>query len=235
MENDKRLLADYSDLEKGAYLGAISSMATADHVATEEEIRHIMTLADNADLSEGQKQAVVRAAQELSGEELRKCLDILKNSDLRFSLVTDLISFAEADKAYTDEEKKNVEKISQYLGLNEQQFSLLDQFVKRTAEAQPAPEEVKKPGFLSSLGLDQKFRNSGINFSSLTKGLLGIAGPMLLANMFRRRTGTGTNTAGFNMLGGLGGGGGLGSIVSLLSGGRRLSGKGNFLNRIFGF
>jgi len=228
----EKLLKDYSDMEKGAYLGAISSIATADHSASDEEIEYIMALADSADLSEEQKQSVRRAATELTGQELKKCLDILKSSDLKYSLVTDLISFAEADKKYSDDEKANVEKISQYLGINQQQFNLLDQFVKKTAEVQPEPEEVTKPSFLSKLGLDQKLQKSGINISSLTKGLLGIAGPMILANLMRGRQNraVGSSLSPFSM----GGGGGLGSIISMLSGGRGFSRTGNMFNRVFG-
>lgn len=229
---EKKLLKDYSDLEKGAYLGAISSIATADHAASEEELEYIMALADSADLSEEQKLAVRRSATELTGQELKRCLDILKDSDLKYSLVTDIISFAESDKKYSEEEKANVEKISQYLGINQQQFNLLDQFVKKTAEVNPEPEEVTKPNFLSKLGLDQKFQKSGINMSSLTKGLLGIAGPLILANLIRGRQnrGTGSSLNPFNP----GGRGGLGSIISMLSGGRGFSRTGNMFNRVFG-
>src|SRR5687767_9642435 len=229
---EKTLLKDYSDLEKGAYLGAISSIATADHSATDEEIEYIMGLAKSADLSEEQKQAVVRAAIELTGQELKKCLDILRDSELKYSLVTDLISFAESDKNYSEGEKANVEKISQYLGINQQQFNLLDQFVKKTAETKPQPEEITKPGFLSALGLDQKFKSSGININSITKGLLGIAGPMILANLIsgRRSRGVGATMNPFST----GGGGGLNSIISMLSGGRGFSKTGNLFSRIFG-
>ena len=229
---EKKLLKDYSDLEKGAYLGAISSIATADHAASDEEMEYIMALADSADLSEEQKQAVRRSATELTGQELKRCLDILKDSELKYSLVTDIISFAEADKKYSDDEKANVEKISQYLGINQQQFNLLDQFVKKTAEVNPEPEEVTKPNFLSKLGLDQKFQNSGINMGSLTKGLLGIAGPLILANLMRGRKsrGVGSTLNPFST----GGGGGLGSIISMLSGGRGFSRTGNMFNRVFG-
>ena len=231
---EKKLLKDYNDLEKGAYLGAISSIATADHSATDEEIEYIMALAESAELSTEQKQAVHRAATELTGQELKKCLDILKNSDLKYSLVTDLISFAESDKKYSDAEKANVEKISQYLGINEQQFNLLDQFVKKTAEIQPEPKEINKPNFLSQLGLEQKFKNSGINISGLTKGLLSIAGPIILANLMRGRQGRGMSSSlnPFNMSGSSGGG--LGSIISMLSGGRGFSSTGNMFNRVFG-
>src|SRR3712207_24361 len=124
MEQQQKLLKDYSDLEKGAYLGAVASLATADREASEEELEYIRALAESADLSPEQHEAVVQAATELSGDELNRCLDILKTSDLRFSLITELISFAEADQHYTEEEKANVEKIAQHLNINQQQFSL---------------------------------------------------------------------------------------------------------------
>ena len=96
MENT-HVLEGYSDQEKGAYLGAVASIATADRSASEEEMQYIVALCDAADISEQQKEAVIRAASELSGDELKKCLDILKNSELKYSLVTDIIAFAKAD------------------------------------------------------------------------------------------------------------------------------------------
>ena len=238
MEQTEKLLKDYGDVEKGSYLGAIASIATADRTASEEELDYIMALADSAGLSEQQKNAVERAATELSGEELKRCLDNLKSSDLRFSLVADLIAFAESDKNYTPEEKANIEKIAQYLNINKQQFSLLDQFVQKTAETNAAPEEMQQQGFLGSLGLEDKFRNSGINFGSLTKGLLGIAGPMILGSLVSRglRGRGGGGGLGGMLSGGLGGmlggGGGLGSLTSMLNGGRGLASTGGLFSII---
>ena len=71
METTERTLKDYSDREKGAYLGAIASIATADRSASPEELEHIRGLADEAELSPQQKQLVERAATELSEEELK--------------------------------------------------------------------------------------------------------------------------------------------------------------------
>jgi uncharacterized tellurite resistance protein B-like protein len=241
MQQEEKLLKDYSDTEKGAYLGAIASIATADHSASEEELDYIMELADSADISEQQKEAVRRAATELSGDELIRCLDILKTSNLRFSLITDLINFAKSDRQYSDEEKKNVEKIANYLNINREQFSLLDQFVNKTAEVEVPAEEVSKQGFLSSLGLDEKFKNAGIDWKTVGKGLLGIAGPLILARMMSGRRGRGiAGGAGLgSLVGGLAGagilgrsGGGVGSLISNLSGGRGYSNSGGLLARV---
>lgn len=249
MEQTEKLLKEYTDVEKGSYLGAIASIATADRAASEEELEYIQALSESAELSDKQKEAVERAATELSGDELKKCLDNLQNSELRFSLVTDLIAFAESDKNYAPEEKENIEKIATYLNINKQQFSLLDQFVKKSAESNVAPEEMQQQGFLGSLGLEDKFKSAGINFGGLAKGLLGIAGPMLLARLVSRDLGgrgggggpggmlSGGRGGGGMLGGGLGGmfgrgGGGLGSLTSMLNGGRGMGSAGGLLSRV---
>ena len=231
METNEKFLKDYTDREKGAYLGAIASIATADRAASEDELDYITELADSADISDDQKQAVIRAATELSGEELTRCLDILKTSDLRFSLITDLMNFAKSDAEYSEEEQKNVEKIAGYLNINREQFSLLDQFVDKTAEVEVEPEEVSKPGFLSSLGLEDKFKKAGIDWKTVGKGLLTVAGPMILANMLTGRRGNSMGAGSRSMLGGIGGVG-IGSLIGMLSGGRGYANSGGLLSKV---
>jgi uncharacterized tellurite resistance protein B-like protein len=227
MEQKPTILEGYSDLEKGAYLGAIASIATADRSASEEELLYIEALAESADLSDQQMDAVKRAATELSEDELKRCLDVLKGSDLRFSLVSDLIAFAEADQNYTAEEKQNVEKIAKYLGVNQEQFSLLNQFTQKAVQEVPAHAEQLQEAketpsqFLGGLGLNDKLKGAGINTNGLLKGALAVMGPIILAQMFRggmrRRSGGmfgGSTMGGGGGLGGmLGGGGGLGGML----------------------
>src|SRR3954463_11666830 len=153
MENNAAILEGYSDLEKGAYLGAIASIATADREASEEEISYISELCDAAKLSAVQKEYVIRAATELTGEDLNRCLDVLKNSELKYSLITDLIAFAKSDENYSPEEEANIQKIAQYLGVEQKQFSLLDQFATKASESNASPDEMSQPSFLSSLGM----------------------------------------------------------------------------------
>ena len=240
MENT-HVMEGYSDQEKGAYLGAVASIATADRSASEEEMQYIVALCDAADISEQQKEAVIRAASELSGDELKKCLDILKNSELKYPLVTDIIAFAKADNHYAEEEQQKVKEISQYLGVDQNQFSLLNEFTDKAAAKNVPAEEKASPSFLSSLGLNDKLKNAGINSNSLMKGLLGIAGPIILGSILSgamRRRGRGTGMFGSNgMSGGMGGlmgSGGLGSIIGMLSGGRGFRNSGGLLGRILG-
>jgi tellurite resistance protein len=228
MNEQKEILEGYSSLEKGAYLGAIATIATADRTATEEEMEYLEALCESAKLNESQTAMIKRAANELTGDELKKSLDVLKTSDLKYSLITDMIAFAESDGSYTDEERKEIERIAAYLGVNEKQFSLLDEFAHETtaeAETVATGEHTQKQSFLSG-GLKEKMQNAGINTSGLMKGLLGVMGPILLAGMIgggKRRSGGGMfgNATRGGMMGGGAMGGGLGSLIGMLGGGRR--------------
>ena len=80
------ILEGYSDMEKGAYLGAIASIATADREASEEEISYIRELCDAAQLSGEQKSLIERAATELTGEELNRCLENCCSFTPKYSL-----------------------------------------------------------------------------------------------------------------------------------------------------
>jgi len=233
MENDLKILEGHSDLEKGAYLGAIASIATADRIASEEEMEYLSDLCSAAELSERQKNAVIQAASDESGKDLTECLDVLKKSDLKYSLVTDLMSFAKADGDYTQDEQLNVDKISKYLGVNDHQSSLLDEFSDKASTVEAEPAEMTKPGFLSSLGLKEKMQNAGINPNGFLKGLLGIAAPMILTGMLTRGMRRG-NSAGFSGGTSALGGGGLGSLIGMLSGGRSMNNSGGLFGRVLG-
>ncbi len=249
---EEKLLKDFTDVEKGAYISAIASIATADRSASEEELDFLEALADASDLSPEQRLNVRDAALETSPEILKSNLDTLKGSELRFSLLTDLVAFAESDNDYSDQERKNIENIASYLGINQQQYSAINQYVQQSAEGGTNEE----PMALSA-GTKDQFQKAGINIGSITKGLLGMVGPMILGSLLSRgmgRSGGGLggmlggmlgsgaagNTGGLGGmlgsggLGGMLGGGGLGSLIGMLSGGRGIKSTGGLLGGLFG-
>jgi uncharacterized tellurite resistance protein B-like protein len=234
------ILSEYSDREKGAYLGALASLATADRTASEEEKEHLLGIAHAAGLSQDQQDAVLRASTELSEDELKRCLNVLRESNLRYTLITDLIALAKADNSYTEDEQENITKIAEYLQVNRNQFSLLDQFVNKTADSGKSPEEISKPGFLESLGLKDKINNAGFNLPSM-RSLLGFLGPMVLAGMASRGLRrSNARSSGGGLLGGVLGGdmdmglpGGFGSIISGLTHSRNSQNIGGLLSKLF--
>jgi uncharacterized tellurite resistance protein B-like protein len=230
---ETQLLQNYSEAEKTAYLSAIAALATADRQASAPEIEFLQRLAQQAGLSGGAAQQVLAAAQDSNNQTIQQNLDALKGSDLRFSLITDLISFARADGAYSNDEEAMVSKMASYLGVNAEQKATLENVVDQAANVPHDAQDPNKQGFLSGLG--DKLSNVGIPKGALMAGLLGVVAPMVISKVM----GGGGSSAGYGqsqpsgtmggMLGGLlgggqGGGSSMGGLLGGLLGGGLLSG-----------
>ncbi|GAB3540287.1 hypothetical protein GCM10027443_37940 [Pontibacter brevis] len=242
MEQEQtNLLKDYSIEEKGAYFGALATMASADGKTTEEELEFLSLMSEAAELPENVHQEVLQIAKNPSQINVQKCLDVLKDSQLRFSFITDIISFAKADGHYSPEEQKEIQRMADYLQVNQKQYSILEQYVNKADEAQKQGEDPTSQSFLNKNGFGDMFKNAGIS-PQMVQGILGVAAPLVIASLLsggrRRRYGYGGGMMGGGLLGGLLGGGmmgggmyrsggGLGSIVSILGGLNGRRGYGN--------
>jgi uncharacterized tellurite resistance protein B-like protein len=215
------LLKDYTMEEKGAYLGALATMASADGHASEEELAFWVLLSHPPEMPENVEQEVLEIARNPSQISLQRALDVLKKSQLRFSFITDIISFAKADGEYTQEEQKRIQEMSNYLGVDQKQYSILEQFVDKADEAQQQGEDPTSQSFMSKNGFGDMFKNAGIS-PQMVQGILGIAAPIVLARMMggggRRRGG---------MMGGMGGMAGGGLLAGLLGG--MMGGRGGLM------
>ena len=223
--NDSQLLQNYSDQEKAAYLSVIASLASADREASAPEIEFLQQLSHQAGLSGGATQQVLSAAKDANNQTVKNNLDALRGSDLRFSLVTDLISFARADGAYSNTEEEMVNKISQYLGINQQQQNTLEQVVDQAANVPHDASDPAKQSFLGGIG--DKLESAGIPKNALMAGLLGIVAPMVISKvMGGRGQSSGGGMMGGSMGGLLGGAAnsGMGGLLGGLLGGGLLSG-----------
>ncbi|MGV3642193.1 MAG: TerB family tellurite resistance protein [Adhaeribacter sp.] len=215
---ETQLLKDYSDIEKGAYLAAIATVASADRQVTEQEVEFLNLLSEAAGLAPNTREEVITVAKNPSAIDLQKSLDVLKQSDLRFSFVTDVMSFAKADGQLDAEEEKKIQQMAQYLGINDQQFHTLEQFVDKAEEAGQKGEDPTDPAFLNKTGLANSFGQSGIPLGGMMKGLLGIIAPMVISRMMSGRRGS------TGAMGGMGGG--MGGMLGGLLGGMMGGGAG---------
>ena len=68
MTTQTTILSGYTDMEKGAYLGAIASLSTADRSASEEELDYIDALIESAEISEEQASLIRHAATAEGGQ-----------------------------------------------------------------------------------------------------------------------------------------------------------------------
>ena len=225
---ETQLLQNYSEAEKTAYLSTIASLATADRQASAPETEFLQHLAQQSGLSAGSAQQVLAAAQDSTNQSIQQNLDQLKSSDLRFSLVTDLISFARADGAYSNNEEAMISKIAEYLGINPTQKATLENVVDQAANVPHDAQDPAKQSFLSGLG--DKLSNVGIPKSALLTGLMGVVAPMVISRVISgggQSQGQPSNTMGGmlgGLLGGQGGGSSMGGLLGGLLGGGLLSG-----------
>jgi uncharacterized tellurite resistance protein B-like protein len=226
MENQEvQLLKDYSDTEKGAYLGAIASIASADHNASEQELQFLSALSKTAHLSSESEQAVLGVAKDPANISVQKCLDVLKGSDLRYTFITDIMSFAKADGNLSGQEEELIKGMADYLGVNQQQYGVLKQFVE-VADESARKGEVVAPRALAGQakavpsenggGFDDMLKKVGIPSSGLMKGVLAVAAPILISQILRGGRRSGGMGSG---MGGLLGGGLLGGLLGSVMGG----------------
>jgi uncharacterized tellurite resistance protein B-like protein len=243
------LLKDSSIEERGAYFAALATMASADGHASDEELEFLRLLGEAVDLPENMQDEIVHVAKNPSQLNLQKCLDILKKSPLRFSFITDIISFAKADGQYTPEEQKHIREIADYLDIKQEQFSILDQFVNKANDAHQHGEDPTSQSFLKKNGFSDMFQKAGIS-PQMVQGMLGVVAPLVITSMLsgrRRRRGMSGGLLGGLLGSGMGGGGmhrrgGLGSLISILGSlnGRRgyssmgTGGLGSLLGGLFG-
>jgi len=241
---DEKLLKDYTVAERTAYLQSIVALATADRSASDSEQYFLEAVAESAELPPEQVTSLLSTAGTPNADDqLKQNLDVLKSSELRFSLMTDLIAFAQSDQTVTPEEKQRLEYVGTYLNINQQQLSTINQLVDKAATTDTSTQDPSKPQqFLESLGLGNQFSNAGMNFGNISKGLLGMLAPLIMGKLMGRKTGGGGGLGGLlgglkegsGGLGGSTGSGGLGSIISMLNGGRGMGNIGGMLGRMFG-
>lgn len=228
------LLQQYSEPEKTAYLGTLAALASADRSACEQEMQFLTALAQSAQLSPEATQQVLSAAQDSSNASVTQHLDVLKDSELKYSLVADIITFAKADGQYSPEEQQMLQKMAAYLGVNAEQVEALDQVVEQTQQQPPVQTEAQVNSLFGGGGIGDMLRQANIPTGALAKGMLGILAPMLISRMMNRGGGSGGMMGG--MMGGGGGMGGglLGALGGLLGGGLLSGAMGGGLGGLLG-
>ncbi|MGB3618280.1 MAG: TerB family tellurite resistance protein [Catalinimonas sp.] len=259
MTTQSHLLSGYGDREKSAYLGAVATLAMADSKVNEDEIEFLRGLGEGANLPAAETEQIIRSANQPSTADLRRDLDTLKNSELKYAFIGDVVAFAKSDGKYTQEEAQGIGEMATYLGLSQAQFDAVADFVDQSNAAGGSPSNAfTANGFddnqfnnqLRGNGFADRFNQLGIPPNAM-KALLTVAAPIVLGQLFKNRparnpTATrGTQVGGGGLLGSLLGGfaggqaartgGGLGSLASILSGGRGYrSSRGGLLESVIG-
>ncbi|MGF1534466.1 MAG: hypothetical protein ACFCUI_12240 [Bernardetiaceae bacterium] len=221
-------LLQYDQPLRTAYLSVLAGIATADHQNTPEEVAFIEQMAAAAELSDNGWKMVQTALSNPSN--IRPQLEQLKDSDLKFSLLTDVLNLCYADGSMDEKEAAQVAQITDVLAISQAQFQTIMQYVQKAnqvaeqQETNPAMLGLTGGGnigdFLGQSGLLGMFQQNNIPTQNFQSGstigtmLTGMAASFLQNKL---TGGAAQQTAAS--------GGGLGGMLGAVMGG--LSGGGN--------
>jgi uncharacterized tellurite resistance protein B-like protein len=208
-----------------SYLVLLTSVATANHKNTQEEVAFMQQMCQAAQLPQAGVQQVIKAMQSPSTALFAEHAQALKGDDLRFSLVADIINLAYADGNVDADELQQIKNVNGAMNITDEQFETLNAYVQQANTA--AAQQEGSPsggnnGFLAKSGLEGKFSQANIPGDNFQSGsTIGSVLSNLAANFLQGQVGGG-NQQQANSGGGLD----LGNIAGSLIGGMMNNNKG---------
>ncbi|MEM1135007.1 MAG: hypothetical protein AAGI07_04145 [Bacteroidota bacterium] len=164
----QNFLTNFERKERVAYLVTLASLAMADGEVEPAEKKLIETICEGAELDDAGKALVLSSIYDPEKALFTNNLGLLKDSDLRFHLMTDIILMIYADSEMEQAELEQAAKIRLQLSISQQQYETLVQYVKaaRTFKDQGIIEGE----FLKQAGLEDAFKKYGIPMEAFKSG-----------------------------------------------------------------
>lgn len=166
MEENNPLL-QYSEEQRAAYLTVLSTLAMVDGEVDEEEAQLIEQMCKDSKLSFNNKMQVLNGLYKPDEVDLKPVLDSLKDTNLKFSLVADILKLVQADGEFTPDEVKQVALLKSSMLLSDAQFDAVNNYVDL---ATSMTSEGITNDFLEKAGLDKKFAELGIPADTFSAG-----------------------------------------------------------------
>lgn len=127
-EQKKHPLEEYSENEKIAYLSILSSVCYVDKKFGDEEKRQLDDLLAQLNISDVGKAKVYSSVFNLQHEDKLANFDVLQNlsnTELKYTLISDLCLFSLVDSKFTDEEYQYILGIGEVLGITREQVDAI--------------------------------------------------------------------------------------------------------------
>ncbi len=138
MTTQKHPLLDYPEHEKIDYLSLVASIAAADGKVTDDEITQIREFCSQIGIGELGIGMIIAAIEDPSIIDVPNVLARLATTDLKFTLLTDMLFMACADGKFSPDERQEINKIAAELNISQKQITALNQYVTTVIKAQRA-------------------------------------------------------------------------------------------------
>jgi uncharacterized tellurite resistance protein B-like protein len=133
--------------ERADYLTVVAAMLAADGVVDPAELAKLRELCKALELPATEMGEVLATADKPSPDRVRSTLTRMKNSDLKFALMTDCIFMAYADGRVVPEEEAEIASVSDALGISARQVASLRKYVEavnKVVEGNLPADQAKK-------------------------------------------------------------------------------------------
>jgi uncharacterized tellurite resistance protein B-like protein len=128
-------------------------MALADGEVTQDEIARLEGLCEALALGPSSREAVVAAARALGSVDLAALIARLRDSELRFALLVDLVDVATADGSIAAGEDAELEALADELGITRGQLAMTRRFVAEQRELGSEPLSREALAAIAGLGI----------------------------------------------------------------------------------
>lgn len=143
MKSSIHPLAGYPEDQKIDYLSIVASIATADGDVTEDEISQLRTFCSAVEIGGVGIGLIISTMEAPSIFDVRTALARLSQTELRFTLVTDMLFMAYADGIYSPEEEREIHDIARRLHISDTQLLSMNDYVQTVLAAQEADAETE--------------------------------------------------------------------------------------------
>ncbi len=166
MSNEtKHPLRQHPEKVRTSYLTLLASMANADGKIEASELEKLKEFCRIAGLSEKSLQEVVNAATTKADSSILAQLQMLKTSNLKYSIVTDCTFMAYADGIVVQEEEAEIAKIAGALDVNDNQIKAIRFYVERVNSI--VKEKKKYDPKTVGLEIKEKLKSASIPVESV--------------------------------------------------------------------
>ncbi|OQY88005.1 MAG: hypothetical protein B6D38_10995 [Anaerolineae bacterium UTCFX1] len=146
-EQKKYPLEEYSESEQIAYLSILSAVCYADKEFGDKEKRQLDMLLEYIKISDVGKAKIYSSVFNLQHEDKLANLEAIKilgNTELKYTLISDLCLFALVDSKFTDEEYQYILSIGEVLGITQEQVDSIKSIQENLDRIKDIPSNSEK-------------------------------------------------------------------------------------------
>jgi hypothetical protein len=146
-EQKKHPLEGYSENEQIAYLSILSSVCYVDKEFGDKEKRQLDVLLAQLKISDVGKAKIYSSVFSLQHEDKLANLEAIQNlgnTELKYTLISDLCLFSSVDSQFTDEEYQYILGIGEILGITQGQVDAIRSIQKNLYKLQDVPSNSER-------------------------------------------------------------------------------------------